>query len=136
MAMRDLVQLTGPIRRAPHSESHRHALDQRLSDLRSAIWRHHIHLGRILNLAETVPGLMAHVRMLAAAVGAVHGGKAARPRLMPRPPGRSMTTANELPGSAGWLLTIPAHQPVTAQALAAAGLPAGPLAGVRLNWSG
>jgi Phosphotransferase enzyme family len=34
MAMRDLVQLTGPIRRARHSEPHRQALRQRLGSLR------------------------------------------------------------------------------------------------------
>jgi hypothetical protein len=35
MAMRDLVQLSGPIRRARDSEPHRRALRQRLNDLRS-----------------------------------------------------------------------------------------------------
>jgi hypothetical protein len=35
LAMRDLVQLTGPIRRAPDSEPHRLALRQRLDDLRA-----------------------------------------------------------------------------------------------------
>jgi hypothetical protein len=35
MAMRDLVQLSGPIRRAPDSEPHREALRQRLDDLRA-----------------------------------------------------------------------------------------------------
>lgn len=35
MAMRDLVQLTGPIRRAPDSGPHRQALRQRLGDLRA-----------------------------------------------------------------------------------------------------
>ena len=35
MAMRDLVQLSGPIRRARDSEPHRRALRQRLGDLRS-----------------------------------------------------------------------------------------------------
>jgi hypothetical protein len=42
MAMRDLVQLTGPIRRARDSESHRRALRQRLDNLRcedtTSIW--------------------------------------------------------------------------------------------------
>jgi hypothetical protein len=36
MAMRDLVQLTGPIRRARDSDRHRQALRQRLGSLRSA----------------------------------------------------------------------------------------------------
>src|SRR5215475_9507507 len=44
-----------------------------------------------------------------------------------------MTTANGLTGSVGWLFTIPAHQPVTTALLGAAGLPAEPLAGVRLR---
>jgi hypothetical protein len=35
MAMRDLVQLSGPIRRARDSEPHRRVLRQRLGDLRS-----------------------------------------------------------------------------------------------------
>jgi aminoglycoside phosphotransferase (APT) family kinase protein len=35
MAMRDLVQLNGPIRRAPDSEPHRQVLRQRLDDLRA-----------------------------------------------------------------------------------------------------
>lgn len=35
LAMRDLLQLSGPIRRAPASESHRQALRQRLDGLRS-----------------------------------------------------------------------------------------------------
>jgi hypothetical protein len=43
MAMRDLVQLTGPIRRAAESDRHHRALRQRLDDLRSGepapIWR-------------------------------------------------------------------------------------------------
>lgn len=42
LAMRDLVQLTGPIRRARDSQAHRHVLRQRLGDLRSgdtaSIW--------------------------------------------------------------------------------------------------
>jgi Phosphotransferase enzyme family len=42
MAMRDLVQLTGPIRRAPDSEPHRRLLRERLDSLRSgdttSIW--------------------------------------------------------------------------------------------------
>src|SRR5215472_16444930 len=44
-----------------------------------------------------------------------------------------MTTAKGLPGSAGWLFTIPAHQPVTTASLVAAGLLAEPLAGVWLR---
>jgi hypothetical protein len=43
MAMRDLVQLTGPIRRAPDSDSHRQALRQRLDSLRcgdtTSLWK-------------------------------------------------------------------------------------------------
>jgi hypothetical protein len=43
MAMRDLVQLTGPIRRARDSDRHRRALRQRLDSLRcgdtTSIWR-------------------------------------------------------------------------------------------------
>jgi hypothetical protein len=42
MAMRDLVQLTGPIRRARDSEPHRRALRQRLDSLRcgdtTSVW--------------------------------------------------------------------------------------------------
>ncbi|MGH3820668.1 MAG: phosphotransferase [Pseudonocardiaceae bacterium] len=42
LAMRDLAQISGPLRRAPHSPPHAHALQQRLSGLRagdtSTIW--------------------------------------------------------------------------------------------------
>jgi Ser/Thr protein kinase RdoA (MazF antagonist) len=41
LAMRDLAQLPGPLRRAPHSPPHAAALHQRLTDLREGNTTHH-----------------------------------------------------------------------------------------------